>query len=241
MAALASDYRMIALDQVGFGRSDKPAMDYDVGVLSTFLVGFLDALGISSASLVGNSIGAAVAAYTAVHRPQRVERLVLVGGAGYRRGFRAAPPDPHLRQIQRCRSLEDTREILRLMIHDDALVTDSLVADSFASRAPSAFVVERIQKAIEDRIGGITETEMRSIRVPTLIVWGEQDELAGPPSMTAERLRRDIAGAQLAVISQAGHMPQFERPEAFNQLLREFLDRSDRAVASPGGAERISR
>ena len=234
ISALANQYRMIAPDQIGFGRSDKPAINYDVGVLSEFLVAFLDAIGISRASLVGNSLGAAVAAYTAVHFSQRVERLVLVGGAGYRRGPRATPLDPHLRQIQRCTSLDDTRENIRLMVYNKALVTDRLVAENFASRAPSALVVEKIQNAIERRIGGITDEEMRSIRIPTLIAWGKEDELAGPPSGTALRLRRDIAGSELAVIAEAGHMPQFERPEEFNRLLREFLNRSDCNLVSPG-------
>jgi pimeloyl-ACP methyl ester carboxylesterase len=241
ISALANQYRVIAPDQVGFGRSDKPVMNYDVGVLSEFLVAFLDAIGISRASLVGNSIGAAVAASTAVHFPHRVERLVLVDGAGYRRGRRATPWAPRLRQIQRCTSLDDTRENIRLMVYDKALVTDRLVAESFASRAPSALVVEKIQSAIERRVGGITDEEMRSIKIPTLIVWGKEDELAGPPGRTAERLRRDIAGSELAVIAEAGHMPQFERPEEFNRLLREFLNRTDAVLfrqAEPTAGER---
>ena len=61
---------MIALDQIGFGQSDKPLANYHTGMLAEFLARFLAAIGITKASLVGNSIGASVALYKAVHYPQ---------------------------------------------------------------------------------------------------------------------------------------------------------------------------
>src|ERR1700747_3227403 len=66
---LARDFHVFALDQIGFGESDKPLANYHTGMLAEFLVGFLKAVGVSKASLVGNSMGAGVALYTAVHYP----------------------------------------------------------------------------------------------------------------------------------------------------------------------------
>jgi pimeloyl-ACP methyl ester carboxylesterase len=79
---LATNFHVIALDQIGFGQSEKPLANYHNGMLSEFLVEFLKALGIQKASLVGNSMGGYVAAYTAVHYPDTVDRLVLVDGGG---------------------------------------------------------------------------------------------------------------------------------------------------------------
>src|SRR5579859_6859564 len=84
IGALAADFRVIALDEIGFGQSDKPLADYHVGMISEFLADFLKAIGVPQASLVGNSMGGFVAAYTAVHYPNLVDRLVLVDGAGYK-------------------------------------------------------------------------------------------------------------------------------------------------------------
>ena len=58
---LAKDFHVFALDQIGFGQSDKPLANYHTGMLSEFLVGFLKAVGVQKASLVGNSMGAGVA------------------------------------------------------------------------------------------------------------------------------------------------------------------------------------
>src|SRR5205809_6110950 len=80
---LAKDFHVFALDQIGFGESDKPLANYHTGMLAEFLVGFLKAVGVQKASLFGNSKGAGVALYTASKFPQAVERIVLADGRGY--------------------------------------------------------------------------------------------------------------------------------------------------------------
>src|SRR5712691_7108004 len=81
---LAKDFHVFALDQIGFGQSDKPLANYNTGMLAEFLVDFLKAAGLPRASLGGNSMGAGVALYTAVHYPQVVDRIVLADGGGFR-------------------------------------------------------------------------------------------------------------------------------------------------------------
>src|ERR1051325_10630681 len=85
-AALSAKYRVIAPDQVGFGRSDKPLINYRVGTYVDFLDKFLDELKVERATLVGNSMGGWIAAAYTLKYPGRVERLVLVDAAGF------APP-----------------------------------------------------------------------------------------------------------------------------------------------------
>jgi pimeloyl-ACP methyl ester carboxylesterase len=120
IAPLSLQFHVIALDQIGFGQSDKPTASYHVGMLSEFLVRFLSSVGISKASLVGNSLGAGVALYTAVHYPEVVDRLILSDG-GARPGSR---PDPRLWRIQNGVTSEETREFLRILFHNKNLITD---------------------------------------------------------------------------------------------------------------------
>jgi pimeloyl-ACP methyl ester carboxylesterase len=220
---LATDFHIIALDQIGFGQSDKPLANYHTGMLSEFLVDFLKAIGIPKASLVGNSMGASVAAYTAVHYPNAVDRLVLIDGAGYKPSGDGPAPDPHVRQIENGVTREETREFFRILFHDKALVTDKMVDDNLEMRLRSAFAISKILESGQRGLGGITEEEMQTIQAPTLILWGKYDELAGPPERTGERLRRDIKGSHLVVIDNAGHLPQLERAGEVNQMIRHFL------------------
>src|SRR5262245_22370089 len=86
---LAKDFHVFALDQIGFGQSDKPLANYHTGMLAEFLVDFLKATHLGRASLVGNSMGAGVALYAAVRYPEMVDRIVLADGGGYRQDGRA--------------------------------------------------------------------------------------------------------------------------------------------------------
>ncbi len=221
---LAKDFHVIALDQIGFGDSDKPLANYHTGMLAEFLVGFLKAKGIPKASLVGNSMGAGVALYTAVHYPAMVDRIVLADGGGYRQaaGAAATPPSAEAlrrRQLQNSVTRDETREFFRILFHDKSLVTDKMVDDQFAMRLRSAFTITKMQEA-GDR-GSLSEQEVHAVKAPTLILWGKYDELANPAG--ADRLEKTIPGSRKVIIDNCGHMPQLERADEFNRLVRSFL------------------
>lgn len=219
--ALATDFHVLALDQIGHGESDKPLANYSSELLVDFLVGFMQALQIPRATLVGNSMGARVAVATAVHYPSLVERLILVDGAGYRSVGPPTAAQLRVLQLLNCSTLAEARELAKRLYYDDSRVTEALVAETYTRRLKVAYTISKLGEATVKGLSGVTEEEMRSITVPTLIVWGKEDEMA--LLATAERLHKDIAGSQLAVIDQCGHLPQMEKPEEFNQLVRGFL------------------
>jgi 2-hydroxy-6-oxonona-2,4-dienedioate hydrolase len=221
---LAKDFHVFALDQIGFGESDKPLANYHTGMLAEFLVGFLKAAGIAKASLVGNSMGAGVALYTAVHYPNMVDRIVLADGGGFRAAAGVgAPPATadalRRRQLQNSVTRDETREFFRILFHDKSLVTDKMVDEQLALRLRAAFTITKMQEA-GDR-GSLTEQEVRAVKAPTLVVWGKYDELANPAG--ADRLERTIPGARKVIIDNCGHMPQLERADEFNRVVRDFL------------------
>jgi 4,5:9,10-diseco-3-hydroxy-5,9,17-trioxoandrosta-1(10),2-diene-4-oate hydrolase len=223
---LAKDFHVLALDQIGFGQSDKPLANYHTGMLSEFLVGFLKEVGVQKASLVGNSMGAGVALYTAAKHPQVVDRIVLADGGGFRSPTAGAPAPPtpealHRRQIQNSVTREETREFFRILFHDKSLVTDRMVDDQLQMRLRSAFTITKIQEAGEKGIGSLTEADVRAVKAPTLVVWGKYDELANPAG--ADRLEKTIPGSKKVIIDNCGHMPQLEKADEFNRLVREFL------------------
>ena len=229
IAPLAKDFHVFALDQIGFGQSDKPLANYHTGMLAEFLVDFLKAVNLPRASLVGNSMGAGVALYTAAHYPNAVDRIVLADGGGFRAGraSTAAPPSAEAlrrRQLQNSVTRDETREFFRILFHDKSLVTDRMVDDQLAMRLRSAFTITKIQEAGEKGLGALTEEQVRSVRAPTLVVWGKYDELADPAG--ADRLVNTIPGASKVIIDNCGHMPQLERADEFNRIVREFLGAS---------------
>ena len=229
--ALTPKYRVWALDQIGCGQSDKPFINYRVSVLVEFLHAFCKKLGIEKATLVGNSLSGWVGAAFAHAHPDRVERLVLVGSAGY------WPKHFGVRELsrQQLMMLSVTspyayRETLKWMLHDEAILTDAFVEEAYAAqlKRKDGFTINQFIESIlrgEDRLDGKT----RQIKAPTLVVWGREDEAT--PLAIGEAFAKEIPGARKAFIDRCGHVPQWECPAAFNAALLKFL-----AGASPARA-----
>jgi pimeloyl-ACP methyl ester carboxylesterase len=136
----AANFGVIAIDQIGFGQSDKPLTIYHSGVFAGFLSQFMKTIGVPKAAIIGQSMGAGVALYLAVYHPEMVERLVLVDGGGYRSAAETqkAPPNWHNLQIANAGTLEESREYLEKLYYDHSFVTDKLVEQNFILRLRSA-------------------------------------------------------------------------------------------------------
>lgn len=218
--ALAQKFRVIVPDQVGFGRSDKPLINYRVGTYVDFLDKFLDVLKIEHATLVGNSMGGWIAAAYALKYPARVERLVLVDAAGF------APPkeyDPSLLSGLNPSTREQAKRFAGLVFFNPLLKSDAAVDAILESRMSAGdghtihSLVESIYRG-EDMLDG----KLSAIKQPVLLVWGRDDGLT-PLAREGERFKRELPGAQLVVFDQCGHVPQIEKAAEFNAAVLKFL------------------
>lgn len=227
--ALAANFRIISLDQIGFGQSDKPLTTYHSGVFAGFLAGFMKAIGVPRATIIGQSMGAGVALHLAIHHPHMVERLVLVNGGNYRTASDPppVPPNWHDRQIANAGTLEESREYLQKLYYHHAFVTDELVEQNLILRLKSAYTIETMQTANARGLGAVTEEEVRGINVPTLLVWGTNDRLS--PVANADKLNAAIKNSRKVLIDRAGHYPFLEQAEKFNQIVLEFLKSQSKA------------
>jgi pimeloyl-ACP methyl ester carboxylesterase len=220
---LAANFRVIALDQIGFGQSDKPLAIYHSGVFAGFLSQFMKAIEVPKATIIGQSMGAGVALYLAVHHPEMVERLVLVDGGGYRSASDTPPASPnwHNRQIANSGTLEESREYLEKLYFDHSFVTDKLVEQNLMLRLRSAYTIESMQTASERGLGGVTEAEVRGIKAPTLLLWGMNDPLSSVAN--ADKLNGAIKNSRKILFDKAGHYPFLEHADRFNRVVLEFL------------------
>jgi 2-hydroxy-6-oxonona-2,4-dienedioate hydrolase len=219
----AANFRVIAIDQIGFGQSDKPLTIYHSGVFAGFLSQFMKTIGVPKAAIIGQSMGAGVALYLAVHHPEMVDRLVLVDGGGYRSAgeAQAAAPNWHNRQIANAGTLEESREYLERLYFDHSFVTDKLVEQNLILRLRSAYTTESMQTASERGLGGVTEDEVRGIKAPTLLIWGMNDPLSSVAN--ADKLNVAIKNSRKILFEKAGHYPFLEHADKFNQAVLEFL------------------
>ena len=217
--ALAANYHVIALDQVGFGKSDRVMLKYRVGTYVDFLDKFMSELKIERASLVGNSLGGWVAALTAMKYPNRVEKIVLADAAGLK------PASVDLAQIYALNysTRDEVRQLVKLVFYNQAIFgSDAFIEQSMAARvaANDGYTINSLIESIkrdEDFLNG----RLGEIKKPTLIIWGKQDGLLKVAD--AEQFKREIAGSELIVFDQCGHVPMVEKAADFNKAVLAFL------------------
>jgi pimeloyl-ACP methyl ester carboxylesterase len=216
LAALSAKYHVYAIDQVGFGRSDKPLIEYKIATWVDFLQEFMRSLNVPKATVVGNSLGGWIATEFAVQHPEMLDKLVLVDSAG----LAWSPGSGPVVELNPA-SVAETRALLESIFYDKKLVSDQFVQQVFRNHMHNndGYTIQRTLAGFAQ--AKFEDDKLKSIHVPTLVVWGRQDELIGVDR--AEKFRDGIPGAKLVVIEQCGHVPQIEKPTEFNQALLEFL------------------
>lgn len=218
----AAKYRVIALDQIGFGKSDKPMLKYRVGTFVDFLDKFLSELKIEKARLVGISLGGWVSALYAAKYPAKVEKLVLVDAAGF-----APPKDFDWSKIYALNSStrDEVRQNIKSVFYNQALFGTEQMVETFLTQRVMANDGYTISSLIESIRRGedFVDDKLSAIEKPTLIIWGKQDGLI--PLADGERYNKGIKGSELVVFDQCGHAPNVEKAVDFNKKVLEFLDK----------------
>jgi pimeloyl-ACP methyl ester carboxylesterase len=219
ITALAEKYHVVVPDQIGFGKSDKPLVNYRIRTYVDFLDQFCKQLKIERASLIGNSMGGWIAAAFTAAFPDRVDRLVLVDAAGY-----APPKDLDTRTFYGLNPT--TREGMKVLVakvfYSKAFQTDAAIEQAIAARlaAGDGYTINSITESIIRGEDFLDDT-VKTIKRPTLIIWGRQDGLV--PLAEGEHFNKDIAGSKLIVFDQCGHVPNFEKAGEFNAAVLKFL------------------
>jgi 3-oxoadipate enol-lactonase len=221
MSALTDKYRVLRYDTRGHGQSEVTPGPYSIAMLGDDLVALLDALKIPKAHLVGLSMGGMICQYVAANHSSRVISLGLCDTAS------EMPP----------RSLWEDRFATARAQGIEGLVEGTIkrwFVAGFVERTPLA--IAEVKKMIlatplEGYIGCASAvrdmaqtTMLLKIKAPTLVLLGREDPACTLAQATV--LHRVIDGSELAIIDDAAHLSNIEKPEEFNFLLRKFLDRN---------------
>ncbi len=220
-SVLAQKFRVIVPDQIGFGRSAKPFLNYRVGTYVDFLDAFYKELKIERASLVGNSMGGWIAAAYALAHPERVERLVLVDAAGF------APPvdfDINRLSLLNPSTREGIKQLASLVFYNKQLFTSDAAIDLMLTQriaAGDGYTIQSLNQSIARR-EDMLDNRLAAIKHPTLLIWGREDGLT-PLAEFGERFKKEIPHSQLIVFGECGHVPQVEKAADFNAAVMKFL------------------
>jgi len=232
--------RVVRFDLPGFGLTGPaPDDDYRIQRYAELVVAVMDSLRIARGVIVGNSLGGQIAYHTQLIAPARVAALVLVDPTGYPRTSESIPIGFRLARIRATAGLMTRilpRSIVRSSVENvygnPALVTDELV-DRYYDLTLRAGNRAALPVRLAQEEYGADTLLIRTIAVPTLILWGDADRLI--PVAHGERFAREIEGSRLIRYPGVGHVPHEEIPERTVSDVLGFLRGGD-ARASESGA-----
>ena len=219
---LSDRYEVVAWDAAGAGASDDPLETFTITDWAEDLARLLDALTLEEAHIVGLSWGGLVAQAFVGRYPSRVRSLVLSDTyAGWKGSL---PADAVEKRLARCLAESELApaELVERWVPMEFFTEDvsdevtSTMADIVSGFHPLGFRLMARSLAEND-----TMSLLSTIRVPTLLLWGESDQRS--PLEVAERFRDAIPDAELAVIPAAGHVSNMEQPDLFTSHVRRFL------------------
>ena len=241
---LGEHYTLLAPDLLGHGESDKPRGDYSPGGYANGMRDLLTVLGIDKVTVIGHSFGGAVAMQFAYQFPERTERLGLVdpGGLGTEvTVLIRALGLPGYDLVLRLATLPGVRQLnvtaLRLLarsglrdLRDLREVAD--IVESFKEPGKRYAVHKLVTGVIDWRGQNVTMRDRAYLTelLPLFIVWGADDRVL--PAHHADIAREIAPSAQVTVMKDAGHFPHKDHPEAFADLLEEFMESTAPATYS---------
>jgi pimeloyl-ACP methyl ester carboxylesterase len=227
----AQERRVVAPDLPGFGLSEMPRSRITIQAYGRLVDSLCRELGLERVCVVGNSMGGFIASEVAIQFPARVERLVLASAAGITSASVSRAPTLTVGRIgkvltaytaARHRSMarrpRARHMALALVCRHPTLISADLAWEG---------MIKGVGKpGFDDALRACLEYDFRErlpeIRCPTLIVWGEKDSIL--PVADAHEFERLIPDSRKLVMEDTGHVPQLERPTAFNEALLAFLE-----------------
>ena len=220
-------YRVILMDCPGWGKSDSIVNTGSRSELNAaFLKALLDALALERVHIVGNSMGGHSAVAFALAHPERVGKLILMGGGTGGPSLYAPMPTEGIKQLNavyREPSIENLKRLMNVFVYDASAITDALMEQRLANILARRDHLENFLASLAANPKQFTDYGPRlgEIKAKTLVIWGRDDRFVAMD--TGLKLIAGIPDAQLHVFNRCGHWVQWEHADAFNRMVLDFL------------------
>ncbi|TYQ10301.1 UNVERIFIED_ORG: pimeloyl-ACP methyl ester carboxylesterase [Gordonia westfalica J30] len=232
---LAEHFRTLVLELPGFGVSDNFGVPHPMMSAQAAVTAFLDGLGLDRVRMIGNSMGGFIGTDFALAAPDRVDRLVTVGGAGTNL-FGPQPGEGIIRlsEFVENPSRESLVAWLNSMVYDRSLITEEMIEERWtqatdpetltSSRAMyGTAALQRMADAMRDSDATPGWANLRKLSVPTLITWGRDDRVS-PVDMSIIPMRT-LPFGEVHIFPNCGHWVMIEQKEAWESAVVAFLTR----------------
>lgn len=243
LGVLAADHHVVAYDPRGCGRSGVPDQEQPLALSRHVedVERVRDALGLGPVALLGHSFGSMLAFLAALHHPEAITHLVIVGGAptrkfqeGYRRSVEEELDEPDHARLAEIQSSpltdasmrERFSRVLPLYFHRD------LSAEERGALLDDVAFSAEVNRVLAEALEGYDVTPVLShLQVPALVIYGMSDRVVRPEYASA--FSGTMPAARVVAFQESGHFPFLEEPEPFARVVHYFLRHGHRRTAEP--------
>ena len=194
-----------------------PLRKLTVSGLVDYVERFVEHKEFDQVHVLGNSLGGHIAQLYTMKRPDKVKSMILTGSSGL---FESAMGS----SFPKRGNYEYIKKKAESVFYDPAVATKELVDEIFDivnNRNKAIRIVATAKSAVRHNLGD----KLHEIKTPTLLIWGQQDEVT--PAWVGEKFHELIPESELHMVEKCGHAPMMERPEEFNRILDDFLNRME--------------
>jgi pimeloyl-ACP methyl ester carboxylesterase len=230
---LSRDYRVVAFDNRGTGRSDKPDVPYTMQMLAQDIAGLLEALAIDAAHIYGVSMGGMIAQEFALRYPEKVISLIL--GCTVCGGAHTTPPDAEamtvlfdMERMKRLTPEEAARESLPFLCSQEFIDNNPDIVEQWIAKSVEYVTpVHGYMRQTEAIMGHDAYDRLPQIKAPTLVITGTADRMV--PFENSRLLASRIPNAELVILENVGHGFFIEAAEEADKAILDFLGRHQRS------------
>jgi len=228
-AFVAAGYRVILPDSPGWNKSDPIVIEKgyrsDVNVAS--VKGLLDVLEIERAHIIGNSMGGINAMAFALAHPERLGKMIIMGGGGVGQSLFVPMPPEGIRLMFGAYAnptMESLKKMLDVFVYDPSTLTPELIEGRFENMMRHKTHLENFVASVKANPHPFPDLSARlpQISTPTLVTWGRDDRFV--PLDSGLKMVWGLQNAELHVFSKCGHWAQWEHADKFNRLVISFLE-----------------
>ncbi len=218
---LSRNHRVIAPDLIGFGRSDKPQVDYTPKYFVKFVFDFLEELGISKTIMIGSSLGGQIVAESAAaSENDTIQKIILVSPTGTMRTTNPTLDAYIMAALYPQHDLIKTA--YQMMAGSKKDVEESTIKRFHSGMSQPNAKMSFLSSVISFKHWPAITDRLQLISIPTLVIWGRDDTMI--PINHANDYVSNLKDCKFVVMEGCGHRPHVEDPEKFSEIMLKFLD-----------------
>ena len=216
---LRKKFKIIAPDIVGYGKSDKPQVDYTQEFFRRFVFDFFDALSVRDVNMIGTSLGGQIVAECAAKQEPRIKKIVMVAPAGIMK--KSTPVLDAYTTAALYPTHESVKIAYQMMMGQNKEVREELIQNFISCMTQPNAKMAFMSTLLGLRDAPIITEKLHLIKIPALLIWGDQDRMI--PFEYSKQFADAIRNCKHVTMKGLGHIPYEENPNEFSRVIMDFL------------------